>query len=491
MTTSKQESSPNNHPVAESLSKKLLPKPPVSTQPTPTFFPDNVAAPALSVALPPAGTRLETTTQLAYCNNLLRTHLSPSLTAGTISESLSASQRASVDAILNDDEEQNRIRWLVTRVVEEFVTDSFKSSATIAEVLLLGPSLDKEHHRKLLNCLIAGFETAKLLDVNLLQGLVQLVQCAGQDYLLPDDLVKIFGILRTLLQDIHKQAAKHPYHLTLALSLLLDAMVEGKVQDLSRVVDQEPLAALLSGLSCSSDPYLKYQATYALQGLLHVPNDETHRQLILRHAGSITMGLLGVASVCKLDVSGFADSVGQLKDAVKSVYEAGTTALGGAQTMLDGGQGLLDTLKGGPESGGRKLWYAALREAQEHLSNGRLADFNRLVFEAPCRRDVEFQWGVCLLLGEIAIDSLWELTTRHRATDFLTELYRNESIRSPSEVIDKWILDILRQVVALPDTVISNHAQAALQNLEKEGGGGKKALYREVLAGPANPYPLQ
>ncbi|KAK3843108.1 MAG: hypothetical protein J3R72DRAFT_420652 [Linnemannia gamsii] len=408
MTTSKQETSPNSRSAAEGVSKKPLPKPPVSIQPNPTFFPDNVAAPALSVALPPAGTRLETTTQLAYCSNLLRTHLSPSLAAGTTSETLGTSQRASVDAILNNEEEQNRIRWLVTRVVEEFVTDSFKSSANIAEVLLLGPSLDKEHHRKLLNCLIAGFEAAKLLDINRLQGLVQLVQCAEKDYLLPDDLVKIFGILRARLQDIHKQAAQHPYHLTLALSRLLDAMVEGKVQDLSRVVDQEPLAALLGGLSGSSDPYLKHQATYALQGLLYVPNDETRRQLILRHAGSITMGLLGVASVCKLDVSGFADSVGQLKDAAMSAYEAGTAALGGAQTMLEGGQGLLDTLKGGPESGGRKLWYAALREAQEHLSNGRLADFNRLVFEAPCRRDVEFQWGVCLLLGEIAIDPLWE-----------------------------------------------------------------------------------
>ncbi|KAF9129419.1 hypothetical protein BGW39_004186 [Mortierella sp. 14UC] len=501
MTTSKQQAPPSDQPLhplptgvspaTEGTSKKSLLKPnPPSTQPTLIFF-DNVAAPTLSVALPPAGTRLETIVQLAYCNNLLRTHLSPSLAAGTISETLGASQRASVDAILKDEEEQDRIRWLTTRVVEEFVADSFKSLAIIAEVLLLGPSLDKEHHRKLLNCLIAEFEAAKLLDVDSLQGLVQLVQCARQNYLLPDDLVKIFGCLKIRLQDIHKQTAKHPYHLTLALSRILDAMVEGKVQDLKRVVDQEPLAALLGGLAGSSDPYLKHQATYALQGLLHVPNDETRRQLILRHAGNITMGLLGVASVTKLDLSGFAESVGQLKDAAMSVYEAGTTALGGAQTMLEDGKGLLDTLKGGLESGGRKLWYTALREAQEHLRNGRLADFNRLVFEAPCCRDVEFQWGGCLLLGEIAIDPLWDTTARQRATDFLGELYKNESIRNPSEDVDMWILNILRQIVSLPDAAISSHAQAVLQELEKEGSAVKQALYRDVLAGPPNPYPLQ
>ncbi|KAF9542907.1 hypothetical protein EC957_001423 [Mortierella hygrophila] len=435
--------------------------------------------------------RLETTTQLAYCNNLLRAHLTSPSSLPNIKASLTASQQASVDAILQDEEEQNRIRWLTTRVVEEFAADVLKTSAKISEVLLLGPYLDQEYHRKLLNVFIDEFKNATLVDVDILQGLVQLVQCAASDYLLPDDLVKILRILRTHLQEIHKQTTEHPYHLTLALSGLLDAMVEGKVRDLSRVVDQEPLAALLGGLSSSSDLYLKHQATYAVQGLLYVPNDETRRQLVLRHAGNIAMGLLGVASVCNLDVGGFADGLGQLKEAAKSAFEVGSQVVGGAQAVFESGQGLFDILKGGAQSGGKKLWYPALREAQEHVRNGRLANFNLLVLEAPCCRDVEFQWGVCQLLGEIAIDLLWDVVVRQHAIDFLGELYRNDTIRNPDGDVDRWILNILRQVVALPDVTVSEHAQSLLRSLEKEGNANKQAVYRDVLAGPLNSYPLK
>ncbi|OAQ31052.1 WD40 repeat-like protein [Linnemannia elongata AG-77] len=489
----KVEDQPSKLPVSGGLETKALPSlPPTASQVISLYFSENIAAPLLPFALPQSGlSHLETTTQLAYCNNLLRAHLtSPSFLA-SIKASLTTSQQASVDAILQDEEEQSRVRWLTTRVVEEFAADALKTSAKISEVLLLGPYLDQEYHRKLLNVFIDEFKNATLLDVDVLQGLVQLVKWAPSDYILPDDFVKILGILRTHLQDIHKQAAKHLYHLTLALASLLDAMVEGKVKDLSRVVDQEPLAALLGGLSSNSDLHLKHQAVYALQGLLHIPNEESRRQFVLRHAGNIAMGLIGVASVCNLDVDGFSNGLGQLKDAAKSVFEVGSQVIGGAQAVYTSGQGLLDSLKGGAQSGGRKLWYPALREAQEHVRNGRLADFNRLVLKAPCRRDVEFLWGVCQLLGEIAIDLLWDIVIRQHAVGFLGELYRNDTIRDPDEDVDRWILNILRQVVALPDAAVSEHAQSLLRCLEKEGNSNKQAVYRDVLAGPINFYPLK
>ncbi|KAF9148999.1 hypothetical protein BG015_009232, partial [Linnemannia schmuckeri] len=500
MTTSKlppsalkAENQSSKSPVFGELEAKGLPNlPPAASQAISLYFPQNITAPVLPFALSPSGlSRLKATTQLAYCNNLLRAHLTSPSAAESIKAALTASQRASVNAILEDEEEQNRIRWLTTRVVEEFAADTLKTSATISEVLLLGPYLDQEHHRKLVNIFIDEFKNTALLDIDLLQGLVQLVQCAAPDYLLPDDLVKTLGILRVRLQDIHKQTAKHPYYLILALSGLLDAMVEGKVQDLSRVVDQEPLAALLDGLLSNSDPYLKHQTAYALQGLLYVPNDETRRQFVLRHAGNIAMGLLGVASVCNLDVSGFAGGLGQLNDAAKSAFEVGSQIVGGAQAVFESGQGLLENLKSGAQFGGKRIWYPALREAQEHIRNGRLANFNRLVLEAPCRRDAEFQWGVCRMLGEIAIDPLWDVTTRQHAVDFLAELYRNDSTRSPDEDIDKWILSILRQVVALPEPAVSDHAQSLLRLLEKEGNANKQAVYLDVLASPLNPYPLK
>ncbi|KAG0355439.1 hypothetical protein BGX24_006657, partial [Mortierella sp. AD032] len=152
-------------------------------------FPQNVAAPSLHVALPPPGTRLATTAQLARCNQLLRTLLSPSSATASTTVGQDQSEQASIDGLLQNMEEQEKIRELVTRIVEEFVTDGLKTADEIAEVVLLGPFVVQEHYRKLLNCFIGEFEAAKLLDIDLLQGLVRLVQCAEPDYLQPDDLV--------------------------------------------------------------------------------------------------------------------------------------------------------------------------------------------------------------------------------------------------------------------------------------------------------------
>ncbi|KAG0266015.1 hypothetical protein BGZ95_003155, partial [Linnemannia exigua] len=155
------------------------------------IFLQNIVAPSLKVPLPPPGVHLETTMQLAYCNQLLRTHLSPSLAVASTTAGLDPFRQASVDALLKDEEGQNKVRELAIRVVEEFMADSLKCSEEIAEVVLLGPYLDQEYYRKLLNCFIAEFEATKLLDIDLLQGLVQLVQSAGPDYLQPDSLARV------------------------------------------------------------------------------------------------------------------------------------------------------------------------------------------------------------------------------------------------------------------------------------------------------------
>ncbi|KAG0293087.1 hypothetical protein BGZ96_003359 [Linnemannia gamsii] len=474
---------------AKAAAAPVLPAPPSGDRMN--IFLQNVVTPSLKISLPPPGVRLDTTMQLAYCNQLLHTHLSPYLAVAIITTGLDPSQQASVDALLQDKEEQDKVRELAIRVVEEFVANSLKSLEEIAEVVLLGPYLDQEYYRKLLNCFIAEFEAAKLLDIDLLQGLVQLVQCAGTDYLQPDDLVRILVVLRTRLQDTHQQTTKHPYCLAIALSRLLDVMVEGKVQDLRRVVDHEPLSALLGQLMESADPYLKHQATYALQALLHVPNDETRRQFVMRHAGNIVMGLLGVASVCNLDLDGLSDGAGKLRDATVSALKIGGEAVSGIQSIYESGQGIAASVKGGIFCGGRLLWYTALREARENIHNGRLADFNRLVIEAPCSRETEFQWGVCMMLGEISIDPQWEPTIRQHSVDFLAELYRNDTNQNANKEINQCVLSILRHVIVLSETPVSGHAHFLLQGLENEDDIGKQALYRDFMDGPINLYPLR
>jgi WD40 repeat protein len=435
-----------------------------------SIFAKNIAAPSFAVAQPQPGTRFGTTTQLAYANNLIRTYQSTAWTEASTSK-----------------DTQDRILWLTTRIVDEFAASSVRTSTMLCEIVLLGPFLNEEYHRKLLDILITDLETTTLPEADLLQGCLQLVQSADAGYLLPDDLFRLLLILCTHLQDDHQQSLTSTYYLLMALSRLLDIMVEGKVQDPSHIVDYEPLFVVLDQLTKSTDFHLRCQSAYALQCLMHIPHDKIHREFVLRHTGNIATGLLGAASVCNLDVIGFLNG---FKGATVSSLEVGSEVVCDAQAISETEDEALAIVKRGIFSGGRELWYPALREAQEHVWNGRLADFNHLVAEAPCRYDVEFQWGVCQLLGGIAVDPQWNTVTRQGAINFLAELYRDDTFRIPDEDVDSCILNTLRQVAGLPDVSISSHVETLLQDLEEDGNIGKQILYRYVLSGPLNFYPL-
>ncbi|KAG0283173.1 hypothetical protein BGZ97_008639 [Linnemannia gamsii] len=118
------------------------------------------------------------------------------------------------------------IRWLAIRIVEEFIQDPNKDSVKIAEVVALAPVLDREPYRKLPISFIREFINALILDADLLQGIVQVVQPASPEFLESDDPVKIFSVLRIRLGGTHQPSLGHSFHLTLAVSRLLDIMVE-------------------------------------------------------------------------------------------------------------------------------------------------------------------------------------------------------------------------------------------------------------------------
>ncbi|KAK3844630.1 MAG: hypothetical protein J3R72DRAFT_419160 [Linnemannia gamsii] len=372
------------------------------------FFAQNIDPPSFSTKLPIPGDRYGSTAQLAFCNDLLRRHFETTATSATTAKSLSPVQQALVQPFLQNAEVPSHVLRLIRKVVDEFIA-SPKSAESILEVVLLGPGLDRDDYRRLLNSLITEFEGATWLSTEQLQGMVHMVECAGSFYLVADDLVRILAILRTRLKNTHQQSDDYTYYLVLTISRVVDMMVEGKVKEMSRVTEYEPLSTLLKGLSRDPDMCLKHQATYALQGLLHISFDESRRDFVLQHAGNITMGLLGVASVCKLSVGEVKDGVEQLFKVADELQDVGSKATEGMQSLLGSCEDMLMGIKGSIRSGGHKVWYTALREAQEHIQKGQLADFNHLVFQAPCSREVEFQWGISQLLGEIAIDPLWDM----------------------------------------------------------------------------------
>jgi hypothetical protein len=228
----------------------------------------------MRITLPKFGARIETTPQLALCIDLL------SMAGDTVdqpvdqqhdqqhdpSQDMSPDNAAHLNwikAMKQNPVEHERTLWLGTCMVDEFAKDAFKDSTEIAEMVLIGPVLDKEHYRGVLSCMITAFDQSAILNVDLLQGLVQLVQSSPPDSLVSDDFVKILSLLRVCLQGTHQQSSVHPYHLTLAVSRLLDVMADHKIRDLNRVEEHEPLSGVLSCLGESSDPFTLLSCTIA------------------------------------------------------------------------------------------------------------------------------------------------------------------------------------------------------------------------------------
>jgi hypothetical protein len=363
---------------------------------------------------------------------------------------LNTAARNWVQSTKNDQDERDRLKTLATDVIRAFKRDELKDTKAVAEVIYLAPVLENDDYRYLLKEFYSGIDQSGLLDISLLDGLAQLIHGADPGYIQPDDLVKVLGLLSTRLRETHKQSPEYQYQLTTAVSRVLDAMADANVKGLDREKLHEPLLAYLDGLKESQDTYLVYQAAYAYQALLCVPDNETLWQATLRRTKKITKGVSGLVSAMKaLDLNGLIHGLKdihqgiagatQMVKAIKDAYE-------GATAPASGGKGFLEGLKEGLSFSRKCAWYAALRGADVLIRDGQLDAFRILVCQAPCRRDVAFQWGVCQRLGDIAANPVWDSDTRQGAITFLGEIYRDDVEWGEQATVKKWILNILMQL---------------------------------------------
>ncbi|KAG9069758.1 hypothetical protein KI688_009083 [Linnemannia hyalina] len=492
-TDNQSTSTSNNQSTPSSTVHEMaLPAPICTSHILEHIFDEDAPKPTIKTELPQPQQRIEETQQLVYCNALLlRDTLSPpkpvtreaTEDGGPLVLQEPALDKTELDWLettKEDPMEVDRLRWLATRVVEQFVADSNKNSTKISEIVALGPVLEKEPYRKLLATFIKEFDDASILDVDMLQGLVQLAHDALPGYLVSDDLVKILGILRARLEGTHQQCTEYPYHLTLAVSRILDVMAEHKVQDLNRVLEHEPLSAVLSGLKGSSDPYLMYQACYAFQALQYVPDDESALRAVLRHSTGVVGGLVKVTAVFKLDLASVLEGLGNLQEALGGVASVAGTVYEGVCSLMGSGRGVLDSLREGLGSGQKRLWYPAVKVAYAFAQAGQLKDLKTLIVEAPCRRDPLFQWGICQLLGEIAVDALWSVSVRQQAVSLLGHLCQNDQDWGQDESVRAWVLTIVTKLCASSDLTVSETARTVLQDLTVD----QSALIK-------HPYPLR
>ncbi|KAF9350073.1 hypothetical protein BGX34_001426 [Mortierella sp. NVP85] len=415
-----------------------------------SIFVEIVNPPTITFTPPQPGERLDDVRQLAACLSLLR----PSRPSDDV---LELSARDWLKAIENDADEKERLRMLATEVIRGFAGDEIKDATAIAEVMCLAPVLGQEGFHFLLNQFYSGINKSDFLNINHLQGLADLIQGADPGCLDSDDLVKILELLSIRLRDTHHQSSTYIYQLTTAISRVLDAMADTKVNGLDREKLHTPLGSYLDKLRGSSDPYLVYQAAYAYQALLYVPDNETPWQAALRRTGKVIQGVSGLVSATKgLDLNKFMKGLGNIQQGMagaSAVVTVAMTAYKDATSLAKNGKETLESLKEGLSFDRKQAWYPALRGADTLIRDGRLVKFKTLICEAPCRRDPAFQWGVCQRLGEIAANSLWGADTRQGAVLFLVELYRNDTEWGQQSDVKKWILTILTQVSSLSGSV--------------------------------------
>ncbi|KAG0347023.1 hypothetical protein BGZ54_005042, partial [Gamsiella multidivaricata] len=267
-------------------------------------------------------------------------------------------------------------------------------------------------------------------------------------------------------------------------------MADCHVKDLNREQLHEPLSDYLNGLKGSPDPYLVYQAAYAFQALQYVPDDESPLQATLRRGRAVVKGISGVVSAVKgLDVDGFIEGLGHLQDGLVEVYQVAKIGYDGAKALVESGQDFLDCLKEGLSFAKKRAWYPALRGIDKLIRDGQLAKVKKLICEAPYRRDLAFQWGVCQRLGEIAANPNWDPDTRWNAVGFLGELYKNDAEWGQQAIVKQWILNILEQLASTSGGALQS-AKDLLQELSTDGDAKKQDLYQAYRENPQRQYPL-
>ncbi|KAG0301816.1 hypothetical protein BGZ98_008028 [Dissophora globulifera] len=171
----------------------------------------------------------------------------------------------------------------------------------------------------------------------------------------------------------------------------------------------------------------------------------------------------------------------------------------GLPNAIEGACGVFDLLKEAIGPGERRPWYQAVHKAENYIREGRLTDLNKWIYEAPCCHDPMFQWGVCQLLGEVAVEPFLDETAREGALKFLDQTYAISTHRD----VRNWILTILGYISDLKvtdstnaaiDESIRSHASSLIQvnkttNLEPrlhkiqiEKRGQEPLIYIQLLS---------
>ncbi|GJJ77520.1 hypothetical protein EMPS_09879 [Entomortierella parvispora] len=439
-----------------------LPSPPAvislsaatSIQRSTKFFTKDVYPAPIQCSLPGPDEQLQSTYQLVHGLQLLQDSVHE--------QDLSPEALQWRHSTRNNLDEKDRLQTIAVQIVQTFRSNATKDATAVAEVVQLAPVLDSEYSRLLLTSFTDTICQSQHLHVHLVAGLVNVIQGAAHGSISSNDLVVVLQSLFKKLQSTHPESTRDRHHLLLAISQVLDAMADADIGSLDRDALHGPLKDLLRELESSKDPYLTFQAEYAAQALLSVPDDESVLKAGFRRVWSGLKVVAGFANI--LDPSAIKDSL----EALENLYESGK---GGTRLLKDLRNAIKNndhptfSMKEGLRF--KKAWYDALRRAEICIKAGGLVEFRNLVTTASYRHQFEFQWGICQLLGRFATNTRWDLEARKEAIVFIGELYKDSELWNRQEGVDQVIFDILTNVTT-NDGASFEGAMSLLKEMKKQ-----------------------
>ncbi|GJJ78312.1 hypothetical protein EMPS_10671 [Entomortierella parvispora] len=396
-----------SHPTLKAQSSTSVDSLVVHRRPTPVFLPENDET-------------IEDTAQLFQCVHLLQKACNsaiPStihLSSANLQSAQEGDQEEWIQFMQDNPLEKEHLFSLMSRMASMFMVEPTRDSDSVWEVVLIGSLLNKDQHRKLVWFFLEQFEQSSSVDLDILLGLVQLTRDGPPNFLTSDDLNRILKSVRARLEGLivknsqdskDMKDTKDTIYLTFATTTLLTTLTSC-VSNHQSSVEYERLFATLSVLRKDRDALVKFQARYARQLLISLSNQ-------------------------RMD---------DCQDTKKSTRR------------------LFNRLSCHLKSHRLRRWFKDVQLAKGFVQMRRFSDLYNLIQNGPSAGNTDFQWQICQLLEEMAVDPALEGDVHHQAIAILHEYAKVNGTMKSGAVIKSWARTILRRI---SEYTISSHPAVA------------------------------
>ncbi|KAF0516450.1 NACHT domain-containing protein [Gigaspora margarita] len=331
------------------------------------------------------------------------------------------------------DKQKEELRTLALGIINRFGEMTTITIELVDELTALSYFTDTEDetfknllediNKNLLEVIISKIKRSTLLHPPLLKGLSHIIRHVNPKSLDPNDLVRILTRLKEQFENSHNQ--DNQIEMVRTLGLLFDAMADCKVKDLSQEELHNPLYKTLEKLSSNSNLELAYQARYACQALICIPNDESPWKAFQKRANNIFRGFAKLAgAITSIDPGRLPEAFEHLGKGLEGIEKV----INGAIVLVQGIQEGTSNIKQGLSlKVRRQKWYWALRYIDLFIQSRQFTALEKFVYKVPCFQENDFLWGLCERLEQLILDPELDTDIHKGAVSLLDYICQNKN----------------------------------------------------------------